>query len=67
VGSVITIKPHKIFINEPGLYEILLKSTKPLAKIFTYKFLTEIIVPLGRIRSGQSPELCLKLEKKENI
>jgi prophage antirepressor-like protein len=46
VGSVITIKPHKIFINESGLYEILLKSTKPLAKIFTYKLLTDIIVPL---------------------
>ena len=67
VGLITTIKPHKIFINEPGLYEVLLKSTKPLAEVFTYKFLTEIIVPLGRIRSGQSPELCLKLEKKVNI
>ena len=52
VGSINTIKPNKIFINESGLYEVLLKSTKPLAEIFTHKLLIEIIVPLGRIRSG---------------
>ena len=43
VGSLITIKPHKIFINETGLYEVLLKSSMPIAEAFTYKLLTEII------------------------
>ncbi len=43
VGSIVTIKPHKFFINEAGLYEVLLKSNKPLAEVFTYKLLTEIM------------------------
>ena len=37
------IKPNQIFVNEPGLYEVLLKSNKPLAEIFTLKLLTDII------------------------
>ena len=53
-GSINNIKPHKIFINETGLYEILLKSTKPLAEIFTRKLLIEVIVPSGRICLGQN-------------
>lgn len=36
------MQPHKFFINEAGLYEVLLKSNKPLAEVFTYKLLTEI-------------------------
>jgi len=30
-------------INETGLYELLLKSTKPLAKVFLKKYVTEIM------------------------
>ena len=45
--------PSQIFVNESGLYEVLLKSNKPLAEIFTLKLLTDIIVPSGRIHSGQ--------------
>ena len=60
-------QPNQVFVNEAGLYEVLLKSNKPLAEVFTYKLLTDIIVPLGRIRSEQSPELCQKLGKKVNI
>ena len=37
------IKPHKIFINEAGLYELLSISTKPLARIFMDKYFTEIM------------------------
>jgi prophage antirepressor-like protein len=32
-----------IFINEPGLYELLSQSTKPLAKVFMNKYYTEIM------------------------
>jgi len=35
--------PNQVFVNEAGLYEVLLKSSKPLAELFTYKFLTEIM------------------------
>jgi prophage antirepressor-like protein len=60
-GSLTTIKPHKIFINETGLYEVLLKSTKPLAEIFTQKLLIEI---MPQIR--QKGEYIIKgSEKKE--
>ena len=38
-----TIKHNKLFINESGLYEVLSKSTKPLAKIFLNKYFTEIM------------------------
>jgi hypothetical protein len=36
-GSNNVLKPNKIFINESGLYEILSKTTKPLAKIINKK------------------------------
>ncbi len=37
------IKHNKLFINESGLYEVLTKSTKPLAKVFLNKYFTEIM------------------------
>ena len=37
------IQPHKIFINEPGLYEFLSTSTKPLARIFMDKYFINIM------------------------
>jgi prophage antirepressor-like protein len=37
-GGSKSIKPHKKFINEAGLYELLSLSTKPLAKIFMDKY-----------------------------
>ena len=42
-GGSKSIKPHKKFINESGLYELLSISTKPLAKIFMNKYFTEIM------------------------
>ena len=44
----IFIKPNKIFINEEGLYELLSKSTKPLAKVFMDKFFTEVMPELRK-------------------
>ena len=35
--------PNQIFVNEPGLYEVLIKSNKPLAEIFTITLLTDIM------------------------
>lgn len=37
------IQPKTLFVNESGLYEVLTKSTKPLAKTFLTKYLTEIM------------------------
>jgi len=42
-GGSKSIKPHKKFINESGLYELLSISTKPLAKIFMDKYFTDIM------------------------
>ena len=39
----LNFQKNTIFINEYGLYEVLTKSTKPLAKIFLTKYLTEIM------------------------
>ncbi len=36
-------QPNQIFVNEAGLYEVLIKSNKPLAEIFTIKLLTDIM------------------------
>ena len=36
-------QPNQIFVNEAGLYEVLLKSNKPSAEIFTYKLLTDVM------------------------
>ena len=38
-----TIKLHKKFINESGLYELLSISTKPLAKVFMDEYFTNIM------------------------
>ena len=37
------LQPSTIFINESGLYQLLIKSTKPLAKLFLNKYFTEIM------------------------
>jgi hypothetical protein len=37
------IKYNSIFINETGLYEVLIKSTKPIANLFMQKYLIEIM------------------------
>lgn len=36
-------QPKTLFINESGLYELLTKSNKPLAKLFLQKYLIEIM------------------------
>ena len=43
VVPLYTHQPHKKFVNESGLYELLSISTKPLAKIFMDKYFTEIM------------------------
>jgi prophage antirepressor-like protein len=39
----LNMQPHKIFINESGLYEILSNSKKPLARLFMDKYFTDIM------------------------
>jgi prophage antirepressor-like protein len=72
----LTIQPHKIFINESGLYEMLSTSTKPLAKIFMNKYFTDIMPIIRKtgkyiLDSSSKKELNkinkkLKLTKKSN-
>ena len=42
-GVPLDVQPHKKFINESGLYELLSISTKPLAKIFMDKYFKDIM------------------------
>ena len=42
-GVPLEVQPHKKFINESGLYELLSISTKPLAKIFMDKYFKDIM------------------------
>ena len=53
--------PNQIFVNEPGLYEVLLKSNKPLAEVFTYKLLTDIMPEIRK-----KVNIFLKNLKKRN-
>lgn len=50
-GSKNMLKPNKIFINESGLYEILSKTTKPLAKLFMDKYFTDIMPTIRKTGS----------------
>lgn len=62
------MKPHKIFINEAGLYELLSISTKPLAKIFMQKYFTEIMPQIRKtgkyIGSNKDTQEISLLNKK---
>jgi prophage antirepressor-like protein len=42
-SRIYNMHKNRLFINEPGLYEILSQSTKPLAKKFMNKYYTEIM------------------------
>ena len=53
-GVPYNFQKNTIFINEPGLYEVLSISRKPLAKIFMNEYFTKIIVPSERIRLGHT-------------
>ena len=43
VHPLANTQPHKTFINESGLYQILSKSTKSLARVFMDKYFSDII------------------------
>ena len=69
-GSKNILKPNKIFINESGLYEILSKTTKPLAKLFMDKYFTDIMPTIrktGSYKLHKSDKSKLnKINKKLN-
>ena len=60
--------PNQIFVNEAGLYEVLLKSNKPLAEVFTYKLLSDIMPEIRKkgkyILKGYEKEKLDKMNKK---
>jgi hypothetical protein len=47
-GGPLNMQPHKKFINESGLYELLSISTKPLAKVFMERYFTDIMPELRK-------------------
>lgn len=53
--------PNQIFVNEAGLYEVLLKSNKPIADVFTYKLLTDIMPQIRK----KGRYILKKSEKKK--
>ena len=59
-------KHNKLFINESGLYEILTKSTKPTAKLFLNKYLTEIMPEIRKTGNYISNKNDLGKIKKLN-
>ena len=65
------IKPHKLFINESGLYEILSSSKKPLAMIFMNKYFTEIMPQIRKtgkyILEGNDKKEYDNMTKELNI
>jgi len=67
---IYTNQPHKKFITEGGLYELLAISTKPFAKIFMNKYFTEIMPQIRQYGSyilDKSNKLKLdKVNKKLN-
>ena len=42
-GVLYNMQPHQLFVNEAGLYEVLTKSTKPIAEVFKNKYFEEIM------------------------
>ena len=60
--------PNQIFVNEAGLYEVLLKSNKPLAEVFTYKLLTDIMPEIRKkgkyILKGSEKRKLDRMNKK---
>ena len=69
-GPCTSKRPHKKFINESGLYELLSISTKPLAKIFMNKYFTEIMPKIREsgmyILDKKSKKELDKVNKKLN-
>jgi len=47
-GDLYNMQPRQLFINESGLYEVLSKSTKPIAEIFKNKYFEEIMPELRK-------------------
>lgn len=70
-GVLLTTPPFNFqkntnFVNEFGLYEILIKSTKPLAKIFLNKYLTDIMPQIRKTGIYISDKKDLKKIKELN-
>ncbi len=70
----VTLHPKTKFINESGLYELLSKSTKPLARIFMDKYFTDIMPEIRKngkyILNKQEMNKTKEINKKltqENI
>ena len=61
-GKVLNFQKTTYFINESGLYELLMNSNKPLAKAFMNKYLNEIMPTIRK-----TGKYILKEEDKEKL
>ena len=62
----LNFQKNTYFVNEFGLYEILTKSTKPIAKLFLNKYLTEIMPQIRKTGKYVSNETDSKKIKELN-
>ena len=65
------MQPRQLFINESGLYEVLSKSTKPIAEIFKNKYFEEIMPELRKkgkyiLKDSDKKELDKMNDKLDN-
>ena len=60
------IHPNTVLVNESGLYEVLTKSSKPLAKTFLIKYLTEIMPQIRKTGKYISNKKDMNKIKKLN-
>jgi prophage antirepressor-like protein len=65
-GVTQNLHPKTLFINESGLYEVLSKSTKNLAKVFKDKYFKEIMPEIRKTGKYISKESDMKKIKKLN-
>jgi prophage antirepressor-like protein len=56
------LHPDTYFINESGLYELLTKSNKPIAKVFMNKYLTDIMPTIRK-----TGKYILKKDDKQKL
>lgn len=62
IGVPLNFQQNTNFINEAGLYELLTKSNKPIAKVFMNKYFTDIMPTIRK-----TGKYILKEEDKEKL
>ena len=64
--NVKNAQPHKKYVNESGLYQILASSTKPLAKIFMNEYFSNIMTQIRKTGKYIMDDKTNKLRQEMN-